>query len=179
MTDDQIKHMVERFLQWKLPDDFHPDAGISFKPTYNEHAGLGVGPMRHEPVGTNLLNYTQAEAMVRHMLEGLPPAMTDDVTVSGTGEVSPEEIAANIVGEWSIAKDETFPELRQRIALVIRRARSQGAEAMRETIALWHEWQSIAEQSRERGDVHAECADVIRALPVPPPSSPEPQKGTT
>lgn len=22
MTDDQIKHMVDRFLGWKLPDDF-------------------------------------------------------------------------------------------------------------------------------------------------------------
>lgn len=31
MTEDQIKHMVNRFLQWKLPEHFRPDAGISFK----------------------------------------------------------------------------------------------------------------------------------------------------
>lgn len=70
MTDDQIKHMVERFLSWKLPENFNPDAGIDFKPEFNEHTDH---PMRHEPSGTNLLDYTQAEAMVRHMLQGLPP----------------------------------------------------------------------------------------------------------
>jgi hypothetical protein len=77
MTDEQIKHMVERFLSWRLPENFSPDAGISFKPEYNDSPGamkaLGIDkPMRHEPVGTNLLDYTQAEAMVRHMLAGLP-----------------------------------------------------------------------------------------------------------
>ena len=68
MTDEQIKAMIERFLQWKLPADFSPDAGISFKAAYNEGT---AHPMRHEPVGTNLLSYTQAEAMVRHLVDGL------------------------------------------------------------------------------------------------------------
>lgn len=68
MTDEQIKQMTVRFLSWKLPEDFRPDAGISFKPTFNEHTQW---PMRHEPSGTNLLNYTQAEAMIRHLVEGL------------------------------------------------------------------------------------------------------------
>lgn len=76
MTDAQIKHMVERFLGWRLPEDFHPDAGISFKAEFNEHT---AHPMKHEPTGTNLLDYTQAEAMVRHMLDGLI-----DGPVSGT-----------------------------------------------------------------------------------------------
>lgn len=67
MTDAQIKQMVDRFLQWKLPADFAPDAGISFKAEFNEHT---AHPMRHEPVGTNLFNAVQAEAMVRHMLGG-------------------------------------------------------------------------------------------------------------
>jgi hypothetical protein len=69
MTDDQIKHMVSRFLGWRLPENFNPDAGISFKATFNEHTDH---PMRHEPSGTNLLDFTQAEAMVRHMVEGMP-----------------------------------------------------------------------------------------------------------
>lgn len=69
MTDDQIKHMVSRFLNWRLPENFSPDAGISFKSEFNEHTQW---PGRHQPVGTNLLDATQAEAMVRHMLEGLP-----------------------------------------------------------------------------------------------------------
>jgi len=69
MTDDQIKHMVDRFLRWRLPDDFCPDAGISFEPDYNEHT---AHPMKHEPTGTNLFDATQAEAMVRYMTEGMP-----------------------------------------------------------------------------------------------------------
>lgn len=67
MNDEQIKAMVLRFLQWRLPADFAPDGGISFKATFNEHT---AHPMRHEPVGTNLFNAVQAEAMVRHMLGG-------------------------------------------------------------------------------------------------------------
>jgi len=69
MTDEQIKHMVNRFLTWRLPENFQPDGGVSFKATYNEHT---AHPMRHEPVGTNLLDATQAEVMVRHMIAGLP-----------------------------------------------------------------------------------------------------------
>lgn len=73
MTDEQIKQMAERFLAWKLPEDFHPDAGIKFTPEYNVEymASLGKPPPRHAPIGTNLFNYTQAEAMVRHMIDGL------------------------------------------------------------------------------------------------------------
>lgn len=68
MTDDQIKHMVQRFLSWKLPDPFRPDNGITFTPRLAEE------PLRsrHWPLGTNLLDATQAEAMVRHMLDGMP-----------------------------------------------------------------------------------------------------------
>lgn len=62
VTDDQIEHMVARFLTWPLPDDFCPDAGITFNPTYNG------GQSRHVPVGTNLLTYDQAKAMVQHLV---------------------------------------------------------------------------------------------------------------
>lgn len=68
MTDEQIKHMVERFLAWRLPENFHPDAGISFDPIGNKGMKFEY---RREPVGTNLFDYTQAEAMVRHMVEGM------------------------------------------------------------------------------------------------------------
>lgn len=69
MRDDQIQHMTQRFLQWRLPENFNPDAGISFTPKYN------VGTpyeMKHEPTGTNLFDAVQAEAMIRHMLDGMP-----------------------------------------------------------------------------------------------------------
>jgi len=69
MTPAQIDYLVCRFLAWKLPGNFNPDAGISFKAEFNENTAW---PGRHEPTGTNLLDYTQAKAMVLHMLEGLP-----------------------------------------------------------------------------------------------------------
>lgn len=71
MTEDQINHMVSRFLSWKLPEDFHPDNGIAFEKVTNpgtEHEH------RREPVGTNLFTAIQAKAMILHMLEGLPDA---------------------------------------------------------------------------------------------------------
>lgn len=71
MTEDQIKTMVDRFLSWRLPENFSPDAGISFKATFNENT---AHPMKHEPTGTNLFDVIQATAMVRHMIEGLPLA---------------------------------------------------------------------------------------------------------
>lgn len=69
MTDAQIKHMVERFLMWKLPENFNPDGGVSFTPLIDASTGR---PYSHGPVGTNLLDGQQAKAMVLHMLEGLP-----------------------------------------------------------------------------------------------------------
>lgn len=72
MTEDQIKHMVDRFLAWRLPEPFNPDNGISFTSPFADE------PMRsrHWPIGTNLFDARQAEAMVRHLIEGLsqPPA---------------------------------------------------------------------------------------------------------
>ncbi|MER9665495.1 hypothetical protein [Mesorhizobium sp. M0203] len=69
--EHQIKRMVDRFLGWKLPESFNPDAGISFKAAFNEHTNH---PMKHEPSGTNLFDAVQAEAMVRYMLDGMPAA---------------------------------------------------------------------------------------------------------
>lgn len=70
MTDEQIKRMVDRFLTWKLPADFSPDNGISFEPEYTTHPWPTKA--RREPVGTNLLTATQAEAMVRYIVGDLP-----------------------------------------------------------------------------------------------------------
>jgi hypothetical protein len=67
MNDEQIKHMVDRFLMWHLPTDFNPDNGISF----DKRLGISTDQVR-SPVGTNLLTAAQADEMVRHMLKGLP-----------------------------------------------------------------------------------------------------------
>ncbi len=66
MTEEQIKYMVDRFLNWKLPKTFSPDNGISYqRPNYHPNVDA-------TPSGTNLFNATQADAMVRHMLDGMP-----------------------------------------------------------------------------------------------------------
>lgn len=64
VTEAQIKHMVDRFLMWRLPEDFSPDGGISFTRYMGEHKNM--------PIGTNLFSATEADDMVRHMLEGMP-----------------------------------------------------------------------------------------------------------
>lgn len=69
MTDDQIEHMVQRFLRWTLPENFSPDGGISFEPIANAHTAR---PSKREPSGTNLFGYDQAKAMVLNMVEGMP-----------------------------------------------------------------------------------------------------------
>ena len=62
-----VKAMVNRFLSWRLPNDFAPDAGISFNP----------GPTQHLPhcwpTGTCLFTAAQAEQMVRYMLDAPQP----------------------------------------------------------------------------------------------------------
>lgn len=69
MTEDQIKHMRDRFLGWKLPSDFRPDGGVEF----NRYGNPGTkSQYENQPTGTNLLDAQQAEAMIRYMLEGLP-----------------------------------------------------------------------------------------------------------
>lgn len=69
INETQIQYMVNRFLGWKLPADFSPDAGISFKADFNERT---AHPSKHEPTGTNLFDASQAAAMVRYIVEGLP-----------------------------------------------------------------------------------------------------------
>jgi hypothetical protein len=69
MTEEQIKHMANRFLGWRLPDTFNPDGGIKFDPIGNKGS---PHEYRHVPVGTNLFSYTEAVEMVRHMVADLP-----------------------------------------------------------------------------------------------------------
>jgi len=69
MTNEQINHLVSRFLSWSLPEDFNPDGGVEF----HKFSGIRREPAyRNKPTGTNLLTYTQAKAMVHHMITGLP-----------------------------------------------------------------------------------------------------------
>lgn len=51
--------MVDRFLSWRLPDDFYPDGRVSFSRPDDPASW---------PVGTNLLTATQAKAMLEYVL---------------------------------------------------------------------------------------------------------------
>jgi hypothetical protein len=70
MVKTMIDKMVDRFLGWKLPKDFGPDAGISFTPT-KPHDGDELGNSWW-PVGTNLLTADQARQMFEHCMDEEP-----------------------------------------------------------------------------------------------------------
>ncbi len=90
MTEDQIKHMVDRFLGWKLPENFAPDDGISFEPIAGKD---GPHPFRRTPSGTNLFDAAQADAMIRYLIEGLPAAVTDEMVMRALVAASKDDTA--------------------------------------------------------------------------------------
>ena len=69
MTEQQIKYMANRFLTWRLPDNFRPDGGVTFTAIGNAGSPFEY---RNRPFGTNLLDAMQAEEMVRYMIDGIP-----------------------------------------------------------------------------------------------------------
>ncbi len=137
MTDQQIKHMVDRFLTWRLPADFDPDGGISFEPTYK---GINNIPIKREPVGTNLLTAAQAEAMVRHMLDGLPTAAPQPAPVVGEVEAAVlaerERIASALDAEAETTPDPEDAKVVRDCALLVRADFSyDGAESLAAALA--------------------------------------------
>lgn len=90
--------MVDRFLGWKLPDDFGPDAGISFSPSV-------MSDSPYWPTGTNLLHAGQALEMFKHCVE-LPAAIpTGPVLHTPSGAVFDEVIAAAELGDLTPQAD--------------------------------------------------------------------------
>lgn len=83
--ENMLQQMIDRFLSWKLPNDFSPDAGITFQPDFNG------GKMKHEPTGTNLFTAMQAKAMIEIVLG-------DSLETYAEARVREEK------GEWYIGK---------------------------------------------------------------------------
>ena len=79
MNKTMIDKMVDSFLGWKLPEDFVPDAGISFLP-------MGEHSSHFWPIGTNLLTDDQARAMVKHMLADALPGDTEAYATEEEGD---------------------------------------------------------------------------------------------
>ncbi len=63
------QQMIDRFLSWKLPEDFSPDCGVSF----DKRPPDAKGYARPWPVGTSLLTATQARQMLEHVLQAPTP----------------------------------------------------------------------------------------------------------
>lgn len=61
----RIDDAVNRFLGWRLPDDFQPDCGVSFTPLTHPNSW---------PTGTNLLTATQAREMLEYIFAIERPA---------------------------------------------------------------------------------------------------------
>ena len=63
--------LVNRFLKWKLPEDFSPDGGINYNkiqyPPHTTHT--------YTPVGTNLFTADQAKEMFEYLLSDEPQAI--------------------------------------------------------------------------------------------------------
>lgn len=89
---DIIEQMVSRFLGWKLPANFAPDCGISFK-RESDYAHPEFGHTKYEPVGTNLFTADQAKAMFEYCM---PP---------DTNQVSRAEYEALLEALQNIANE--------------------------------------------------------------------------
>jgi hypothetical protein len=105
------KEIVDRFLSWKLPEAFHPDAGISFKAEYNEGTPY---PMKHEPLGTNLFHAEQVKEMLEHVLQPAPDSQAMHLLTFCVLEL---RNGFTVTGESACASPENFDaELGRKIA---------------------------------------------------------------
>lgn len=77
ITETELKQAVNRFLGWRIPDSFSPDCYITF--------GRQMALKNHGwPVGTNLFNAVEAEAMLRHVLDVVPDSVKPSAPVYTT-----------------------------------------------------------------------------------------------
>ena len=84
-TKSMIDAMVSRFLSWKLPKDFMPDAGVGFTPhPIQQHDGP------HWPTGTNLFHAEQAREMIEHMLGDAMNSAAMDVLAERRRQIDAE-----------------------------------------------------------------------------------------
>lgn len=62
-----IERVADRFLGWKLPDNFNPDCGITFKKQH-DYIHPEFGAQIYNPIGTNLFSLDQARAMIEYCI---------------------------------------------------------------------------------------------------------------
>lgn len=89
MSKNIIDSMVSRFLGWKLPKDFYPDAGVSFKPSViNGQEQSDDSP--YWPIGTNLFHAGQARQMFEHCAPELTSKAAQDVLAERRRQIETE-----------------------------------------------------------------------------------------
>lgn len=64
IKEANINDIVNRFLSWQLPKSFNPDGGISFDERHDD----AWNKNKAWPIGTNLLDAAQAQAMFEYVL---------------------------------------------------------------------------------------------------------------
>lgn len=64
--DPEMNAMVDRFLGWKLPQDFSPDCGIAFDGRKDDEWNKN----KTWPVGTNLFTADQVKSMLEYVVNG-------------------------------------------------------------------------------------------------------------
>jgi hypothetical protein len=138
VSEAMVRHMVNRFLGWRLPKTFSPDNGISYtRPNYAHP------PADHDwPVGTNLFNAAEVEAMVRYMLGGFGSPQQAAIatkpahTASAVAEPDFERIALSIVQPFAACflSPQKSVELMVSIVTAMRAAPSVAREAVSEAL---------------------------------------------
>ena len=126
-----IDAMVNKFLAWRLPDDFYPDAGISFTPVTDPQ-------WTHDswPVGTNLLTADQARAMFKHVYTAPHPDARDAAIARAYGYLwhsnNPDEVPGDcLILLPARAAYEARKELRD---LMTHEQRGDGINTVREIL---------------------------------------------
>jgi NTP pyrophosphatase (non-canonical NTP hydrolase) len=95
MKKQMIDAMVNAFLGWPLPKDFHPDCHINFdreKAQATPHSW---------PVGTNLLTADHARQMFEHAFSQVTPGPIEDIKRAGGVLVDYCHGASKAAGWWN------------------------------------------------------------------------------
>ena len=93
---ETIKRIVDRFLCWKLPENFRPDCGIEFD--RDKYVRLNPINRPFEPVGTNLFDRTQATTMVEHIAGQEIDALTARIAELEADATRWREVAGELAG---------------------------------------------------------------------------------
>jgi hypothetical protein len=134
MTDEQIKYMVDRFLGWRLPENFNPDGGISFEPIGN--TGRPEWSYKREPTGTNLLDAVQAGEMIRYLIEGMPQPPPHDLVA----ELEKQKIVADDFYCRYLQQMKTMPCLGEDKKIASGEFDKENLEAHRQAAQLYGEY---------------------------------------